>query len=316
MAARRGVRSGLRAARHRRHVPRLPDALRARDPAAPASRSPARAPVAARAAGACAHRSVCALLAAAIFVPYVLARRDLDLARGIGDVGYYGATLASYLAVEHRTTWRGERCSAGWRGPRTNSSPAWSRPCSPSSASARCGRAGAWRSPASAVSRCGGSRRERPLVVSERQRLVLAVSLFLCCAGFVLGDLTTLTTAQTIEPGLVPARVLGYLPAALLALGGGAAWLALCGAGAATGRWCRRALVDALGARPAPGRALSSLCSRCRFCSRRSNESCPASTGCAFPPASIRWCRSRWSSSPRAASIGSCARAEGRRRTC
>jgi hypothetical protein len=66
-----------------------------------------------------------------------------------------------------------------------------------------------------------------PRVATERQRITLAVALFLCCTGVVLGDLTTLTTAETIAPGLVPDRVLGYRAAVLLAVGGGAAWLLL-----------------------------------------------------------------------------------------
>ena len=41
----------------------------------------------------------CGALAAAIFAPYVIARRGNDLDRGIGDVGYYGATLLSYLSI-------------------------------------------------------------------------------------------------------------------------------------------------------------------------------------------------------------------------
>jgi hypothetical protein len=64
-------------------------------------------------------------------------------------------------------------------------------------------------------------------LIGERERAILGALLFLACVGFVLGDLTTLTTAGMLTSGVVPARVLGYLPASLLALGGAAAWLVL-----------------------------------------------------------------------------------------
>jgi hypothetical protein len=64
-------------------------------------------------------------------------------------------------------------------------------------------------------------------VMSDRERTVLAVLLFFAVVGVLLGDATTLTGAQILAPGLVSDRVLGYLPAALLAFGCGAAWLVL-----------------------------------------------------------------------------------------
>ena len=170
---------------------------------------------------------VCAALAAAIFVPYVMARRSLGLVRGLGDVGYYGATVASYLAVSPDNLVWGALLGR------------LARPENQLFAGliatvlAVSGIRGLWARRRVGLARVGSQAMRRlapgsaPLVVSERQRMTLAVLLFLCCAGVVLGDLTTLTATQTIEPGLVPERVLGYRPAVLLALGGGGAWLLL-----------------------------------------------------------------------------------------
>ena len=99
-AARRRVRSGLRPARHRRHVPRLPRPLRARDPAAPAPRSLARARrMRARCACWCPRCVVCGALAAAIFVPYVVARRNPTSSAASATSATTARRSLSYLAV-------------------------------------------------------------------------------------------------------------------------------------------------------------------------------------------------------------------------
>jgi hypothetical protein len=66
---------------------------------------------------------------------------------------------------------------------------------------------------------------------SERQRIVLAVLLFLAAIGFLLGDVTTLTSASLLDSTLVPAGLLGYLPASMLAVLCSLAWTIL------TRRW-------------------------------------------------------------------------------
>jgi hypothetical protein len=169
----------------------------------------------------------CAATAAAIFVPYLLARSQYDLGRSLGHIGYYGATLTSYLSIgTDNVAWSGllarfvrpenqlfaglVATALGVIGVRA----LWSRP-----------RTMLYRVGGQAVKRLDPDR--QVFVVGQRQRIVLALLLFLTCAGFVLGDVTTLTDAQEIEPGLVPAWLAGYLPAALLALGGGGSWLLL-----------------------------------------------------------------------------------------
>ena len=77
-------------------------------------------------------------------------------------------------------------------------------------------------------------------VVSERQRIVLAVLLFLACVGFLLGDATTLSSAAALEPGLAPAGCSDICPR--LRWPSSARWRgSSCpGAGGASGRCCRR----------------------------------------------------------------------------
>jgi hypothetical protein len=169
----------------------------------------------------------CAAVAGAIFVPYLLARSRYELGRGIGDIGYYGATLVSYLSVgTDNVVWSGLLVR-------------FARPENQLFAGLLTTVLGAigvralWLRPRTVLYRVGGQAAKkldssRPVpVVGESRRIVLAVLLFLTCVGFVLGDITTLTDAQAIEPGLVPGWLAGYLPAALLALGGGASWLLL-----------------------------------------------------------------------------------------
>ncbi len=170
---------------------------------------------------------VCGGLAAAIFVPYLIARRRYDLERGIGEIGYFGATLVSYLAIStDNVTWGALLAPVA-------------RPENQLSAGlvatvlAIVGVRLLWRRPRVALTRVGGQAMRRlgaggaGGVVSERERSVLVVLLFLGCVGVLLGDATTLEGAGLLEPGVVPGWLLGYALASPLAVGCIAAWLAL-----------------------------------------------------------------------------------------
>ncbi len=90
-----------------------------------------------------------------------------------------------------------------------------------------------WLRPRVELARVGGQAMRRvgaghaARVASERQRVVLAVLLFFSCVGFLLGDATTLTSAALPDSEWTPSTLLGYRPAALLAWGCAAAWVAL-----------------------------------------------------------------------------------------
>jgi hypothetical protein len=172
--------------------------------------------------------ALCGALAAAIFVPYEVGKRVNGLTRGLGDVGYYGATLPSYLAIgTENLTW-------GWLLGKL------ARPENQLFAGlvttvlAILGLKPLWSGKRLRLRRVGGQAMlrlepgRRVRVLGERERMILGVLLFASCAGFVLGDLTTLANAQVLVPGpLIPAKLLSYFPAAVLALGGAAAAIAL-----------------------------------------------------------------------------------------
>jgi hypothetical protein len=167
----------------------------------------------------------CGALAAAIFAPYVIARRSYELGRGIGDVGYYGATLLSYLSVGPDNVVWGALLGRLLRPENQLFAGLVA------TVLAVMGVRLLWLRRRVVLARVGGQAM-RPLgagvrVVSERERLVLAVLLSLACVGFLLGDATTLSSAASLEPGLISSLLLGYLPASPLAIGCAVAWLVL-----------------------------------------------------------------------------------------
>jgi hypothetical protein len=171
--------------------------------------------------------AVCLGTAAAIFMPYVIARRGDDFVRGIGDAGYYGATLLSYFSIGID--------NVAWGALLGRLARPENQLCAGlvTTALAVLGVRLLWRRQRAQLARVGGQAMRRlgaasaGRAVGERERVVLGVLLFLAVVGFLLGDATTLTAASILAPGLVPDRLLGYLPAALLVFGCGAAWFLL-----------------------------------------------------------------------------------------
>jgi hypothetical protein len=89
-----------------------------------------------------------------------------------------------------------------------------------------------WTRPRAPLFRVGGQALQkldpaRAVLVEPRRRALLWLPLLVCCAGFALGDLATLSAAKENTGGLLPAWLDGYRPAALLAFGGGVAWVVL-----------------------------------------------------------------------------------------
>ena len=226
------------------------------------------------------------------------------LERGIGDVGYYGATLLSYLAIgTDNVAWGAllgrlvrpeNQLFAGLVA----------------TVLAIVGVRLLWLRPRVALARVGGQAMRRlgaggaGRVVSERERLVLAVLLFLGCVGFLLGDATTCRRRSCSTRACSPAGCSDTAVASPLAVGCVAAWLVL--SRRWRGEWpllpprCSRRRV---GARSVPRRSVLRAAAAAGGVRSAPTSWSPASTGCGCRRAPIRSCRSRWCSSPRAGSI-------------
>ena len=171
--------------------------------------------------------ALCAVLAAALFVPYAVTGERYGLGRSSGDIGFYGATMASYLSAGVR--------NATW-GPLLERFARPENQLFPGLVATVLGAMGVgalWARQRPALYRAAGQAMRRldparPVrAPGGRERVLLGFLVVVAAAAFALGDLTTLVRAEEIGPDLVDLRLVGYRLPMLLLLGSGAAWILL-----------------------------------------------------------------------------------------